>query len=77
MTTLSIDCVTDSYIPPHKQGQALIRKFLKKKEDICMYPMYTLILAGKQARGKTARGTESCVVIIDQEDGNSTESLSL
>lgn len=42
-----------------------------------MYPVYTVRNAGKQARRKTARGRESCVVIIDQEDGNSTECLSL
>lgn len=42
-----------------------------------MYPVYILRLAGWQARKKRARGRESCVVIIDQEDGNSTESLSL
>lgn len=43
----------------------------------CLHPVYIVRLAGKQARKKRARGRESCVVIIDQEDGNSTESLSL
>lgn len=55
------------------------KRFYKKglNDDICILCTYTVRNAGKQVRRKTARGRESRVVIIDQEDGNSSECLSL
>ena len=70
-STSSVEQLANSYISSHEEEEAKMRR------RRCVYPVYTPRLASKQARRKRARGRESCVVIIDQEDGNSTESLSL
>lgn len=66
----------DFSIPSHSQCKAGVGSRKCLSDDICILCTISDELACKQGE-REPWGRESCVVIIDQEDGNSTESLSL